>query len=323
MRMTMMGRRILLFSIFVTGSHAFGMMRSDQKAERVEEITCDALMAKSLVTANEGKAAAEAERDQALQKVDKMTSKAEELQKELEKTTEDLLGRLNDANERIATIRKESKEALEKGQKEWDELARQYDIQMATVRHKAEMSVSDAKENAKAEIAAFKRTHEEIMKQKESEVDVLKTNYEKLASAVRAEALLNVTTIQTEADASMKALIQQHGEEVATLRQETDASMKAIIQQHEEEVATLKQEMNDKEAESKTMIEAIETEAAERIDAVEKQAKTQISIITEEANTKIHRATQMSKELGEKLEKVEKERDFLDEKYQKATQVSL
>lgn len=315
MQLTMMRRPLLLF-LLLPGAHAFGMMRSDRK---VEEMTCDALMAKSLVKANEDKAAAESERDETLQKLDEMTNKAEELQKELEKTTEDLLGRLNDANERIATIKKESKEALEKR----DELARQYDKQMATLRDKAEMSVRDAKQNAKVEIAALKKTHEELLTQKETEVVVIKTNYEKLASAVRAEALLNVTTIQTETDASLKSLIQKHEEKVATLRQETDASMKAIIRHHEEEVASLQQEMNDKEAESKTMIEDIKSEATELIAATEKQAEIQISSIMEEAKIKINGAMRMAQELRKKLEEVEKERDVLDEKYKKAAQVSL
>ena len=314
----------MLLLIFVTGAHAFGMMKKDRKTEKAEEmITCDALMAKSLVTANEGKASAESERDEALQRLDRMTNKAEELQKELEQTTQDLTSRLKDANEHILKIQNESKEEIQQKQKEWDELARDYDVQMATVRHKAEMAVSDAKETQKAEIASLKKTHEELMKQKERQVDAVKTNYEKLASAVRAEALLNVTTIQTDTEASMKALIQQHEKEMATLKQETDASMKALIQQHKEKVATLQQEMNDQEVESKTRIEAIQTEAAERIEAIEKQAKTQISIITEEANIKIHGATQKAKELSEKLKQVERARDVLDKKYQKATQVKL
>jgi hypothetical protein len=71
------------------------------------------------------------------------------------------------------------------------------------------------------------------------------------------------------------------------------------------------------------MIEDTKTEAAERIAEAEKQAKTETSIITEETKVKIDGAMQMVKELGEKLKKVEKERDILDEKNRNATQVSL
>jgi chromosome segregation ATPase len=321
----------LLLFLLVSKVHAFGMMSKEKKGE---EMTCDALMAKSLVLANEGKAAAESQLTSSMKDLDKITRKAEELQAELQATTNDLTKRLNHANERISHIKKESKDALEQKQKEW------------------ELAMANAKEEAISEIRSLKDALQQLLNQKDTEVIQLETNYEKLVSAIRAEALLNVTAMQTETEALMKALVEKHEEEVATLQQQSnrlveETNKKAVTQveaaeekarlqisdigeraqetkkQYEQHLAKLTEEMKSKEEESKQLIADVTLKASEQMKEAEQNSTIEIAHVTALAKIETQTAMEEVKETHSKLKKVERERDELGEKYKEAFEVSV
>ena len=75
-------------------------------------MTCDAMMAKSLVAANEATAMAQSERDQFFLDLERMTATAQELEQELKETTQDLTQRLFRANEDVSMLEKQHTASL-------------------------------------------------------------------------------------------------------------------------------------------------------------------------------------------------------------------
>jgi F0F1-type ATP synthase membrane subunit b/b' len=335
--------------------------KEDAQEQNVETtttiMTCDALMAKSLVSANEQKAIAESERDETILQLSKMTQTATELEAELQAMTRDVTTRLNAANERIFQIQTQSNKDLTALQKKQDDMARQHDMEVSTLRNEADEAVAHVKNMALLELSSLKEAHETLVHQKEMDLVSIQTKHEQVVLAIRAEALSNVTTIQQDSETMIQSLIQTHFEEMATLQQkmmnqETACHMlveeinsdavtrldaaeqeariqisdienqaQERIQTCQQELAQLQQELHDKEEEYKQSIANMKQDASKQQKEVEKHIRMEMDRITSHAKLEIQHAKETMQETLTNLQRVKQERNDLADNYKKATKV--
>lgn len=274
--------------------------------------TCDALMAKSLVLANEATAAAESKLASCTHDLNNMTNKAEELQVELHATTTDLTNRLHQANERISLVQTESKEMLQQQEQKW------------------ELAMLQTKEQATYEIHSLNETLQTQLQEKNQEILHIKTHYEKVLSAIRTTALINITTIQTERNATLQALIETHTTQVNTLKQQIKdmelTSTRLVNEAHLDAMARVDAIQKD----TKQIISKMEQDAHETW----KQYQNNLAHVLEEQRNKKEEyeqsianvtriASQQVTEMQTKLQHVQEERKDLNQKYQIALEVSV
>lgn len=252
-------------------------------------MTCDAMMAKSLVAANEATAMAEAERDQFFQDLESMTLTAEQVEQELKETTQDLTQRLFQANEQQAKITKEFKQALQELDEKWKGEMEESEKNMALLRDRSERAIYEGQQDAARRIKLQKEQHEQAIKEKNAEVERIKVHYDQLADAVRAEATANITSVVTQSSAV---------------------------------TAALKEELKLNQQKSTELLEATKTEATERMEQQEKENKQKLSVMEGDYTAKLEAANDKINDLTKKLKDLEKERSTLEKKYKAASEVS-
>jgi len=263
-------------------------------------MTCDAMMAKSLVVANEATAMAEAERDQFFIDLERMTLTTGELAKELKETTEDLTKRLFNANEEIAKIQKEGKEALEALNKKWAAELEEANSNMALLRDRSERAIYEGQQDAARRLNLQEEQHEAALQAKNDEMESMKVHYDELAAAVRAEASANITVLVKRSEALTASLKEEHAKHVALLQEE----------------------MKLKEQKSVELLEKTQTEAAEAMAHKEEESKNQLAAMEADYTAKLDKANDEIKDLDSKLKALEKERSTLEDKYNAASEVS-
>mmetsp|Transcript_13065 Transcript_13065/g.23677 ORF Transcript_13065/g.23677 Transcript_13065/m.23677 type:complete len:108 (+) Transcript_13065:426-749(+) len=95
-------------------------------------------------------------------------------------------------------------------------------------------------------IQDWQQEHDATMQAKNEEMEQTKIHYEELATAVRAQAAQNITSLEKKADLQKRSLQEQHAKHVALLEEEMKLKQKAsdaLLQETRQEAKhTLKQQ---------------------------------------------------------------------------------
>eukprot|EP00544_Gedaniella_sp_CCMP2646_P008911 CAMPEP_0202490300 /NCGR_PEP_ID=MMETSP1361-20130828/7740_1 /ASSEMBLY_ACC=CAM_ASM_000849 /TAXON_ID=210615 /ORGANISM="Staurosira complex sp., Strain CCMP2646" /LENGTH=144 /DNA_ID=CAMNT_0049120161 /DNA_START=93 /DNA_END=527 /DNA_ORIENTATION=- len=138
------------------------------------------------------------------------------------------------------------------------------------------------------------------MQAKNEEMEQTKIHYEELATAVRAQAAQNITSLEKKADLQKRSLQEQHAKHVALLEEEMKLKQKAsdaLLQETRHEAKnTLKQQK----------------------DAHEKE----LASMEAEYTAKLNEANNNIKTLEKELNALQKNNDDLQTKYNAASEVS-
>jgi chromosome segregation ATPase len=280
----------------------FRMGNNMEKKHKNSEaaMTCDAMMAKSLVAANEATAMAQAERDQFFSDLESMTDTAQQLEQELKETTNDLTQRLFNANEASAALAKEHKEAMQALEAKWQtELDGKKD-EISLLRHRSEKAIHQTQQDAVTRLEALQKQHASELKTRNDELEATKIQYDELTNAVRAEAAQNITSIRSKAEMMTKSLKEGHAKHIALLEQESQF----------------------KETKNRQLLEATRQEMKDRLKEQESTHKQQLASIEKEYTFMLSEANQEIKDLKKELKALETKQRDLETKYNAASEVS-
>ena len=271
-----------------------------QGPKRPEVVTCDEIMAKSLVVANEEKAAVIAEKAAVVKAAALLSERIDEL-------TE----KLNEANDRVAATELAYTDLEEITQTKLDDAAKEAQDRMTQIKdatsqelERMKLSMSALKNSTAAHIERMETTADEKLYAKDEELHNL-----------RLQNTEELKRIQTRAEEDKVKLLSLHQEDIEALRKEAaDAALA-----HEEEIAEVK-------ATAESEIDSIRQKEAE----AESAHKFEIAEVKDDAKSKIAKIEEDAARMMEKIvanandamdlerEKHDETRKLLDDKIKEA-----
>lgn len=276
--------------------------------KKTEVVTCDEIMAKSLVVANEEKAAIIAEKAAVVRAAALLSDRIDELSE-----------KLKEANDRVAAAELALDDLEQSTQSKLDAAAKEADERIA----EANNAASEELERMKLNISALKNaTAVKIERVEKVAYEQLKAKEEEVNN-VREESRKEIKRIQVETEEVKVKFLKSHLEDIEALRQE--AAEKETS--HEREMAEVK-------AAAESEIEAIRQEAAEKEIAhkhemaeVKAAADTNIARIESEAERMIQETVAsaeaaMSSERDKHMETLRKLNEAINEAKEKESKMS-
>jgi F0F1-type ATP synthase membrane subunit b/b' len=266
---------------------------SSTKREK-EPATCDSIMAKSLVLANEEKAAVAAQLDSVVKAAGLLSTQIE-----------DLYSSLDIAGGEIAALRKELGDKSEEFQDEVDARERRAAERVAEV----ERALADARSEHATAIKALEEDAERtLLVEREAskvKIDALRNTTADAISQVEREAKLRIAKLEK----SLNDAEARHSSITAEMRKDADARMDSCM------------------AKSDMDRESIMKHANDQIEAAKGQARRELDLKTKEINDIHHehqtKLSDLSKSHAEKIEKVKQTMDSEMKKMVHAMEVAI
>lgn len=310
MHSTMKLSVLLLLLLFTTTVHGellkkfkMGSMEKNKNSNNKQEepaMTCDAMMAKSLVAANEATAMAQSERDQFFLDLERMTATAQELEQELQETTQDLTQRLFSAKQDLNDKEQQHQQALQTLESTWQAKLQDENDNMALLRDRSERAIQELQQDARDRIAAWQKERDASLLAKNEEMEQTKLHYEELATAVRAQAAQNITSVMTKAELQTRSLQEQH----------------------DKHVTLLQEEMKLQQTKSDALLQQTKQESQNRLKELKDAYQTEFSKMRTDCMAKLKETNDEHELLKQELKTLEKKNDDLQKRYNAASEVS-
>lgn len=276
--------------------------------KRTEPVTCDEIMAKSLVVANEEKAAVIAEKAAVVRAAALLTDRIDELSE-----------KLKEANDRVAAAELELSDLEQITQSKLDAAAKEADKRIAEANDAAseelermKMNISALKNATALKIERVEKVAYENIKAKDDEV-----NY------VREQTREEIKRIQVETEEVKVKFIKMHQEDMEALRQE--AAEKEIAHEREvtevkaaaeSEIAAIRQEAAEKDIAHEHEMTEVKEAAASKIAKIEREAERMIKETVASADAA------MSSERDKHMETLRKLNEAIDEAKERESNMS-
>mmetsp|Transcript_34152 Transcript_34152/g.50188 ORF Transcript_34152/g.50188 Transcript_34152/m.50188 type:complete len:821 (-) Transcript_34152:99-2561(-) len=234
--------------------------------------TCDGMMAKAVLVANEEKDVANAERDDALETARRAIEKAEET-----KTRNDqLLSDIKKAEELVVETKVDAADTVSKNKAET-------------------IALIEAERNIAAEkVASAKKEALDATERADSRIQAMENTFTELSTNVKAEAAASIAKIEASATESIAENKKKTEEEIAAVKKESDfvkQDAKARIDQAKEEAASeiqkMKKETADEIERAKASAEGTVSQIKEWGKQLEEDTASQIKTTRETADNQI------------------------------------
>ena len=261
--------------------------------------TCDSLLAKSLVTANELKAVVELELEEALKTLEAVVEDKTRLEQELQDTQEKLMETITESKETLVSVQQDARDAVERVQQERDAAIQHSNLKMEKLSQESAEEIQEIRQETAAQIAQVKQEASALVEQKDLELSQMKTHYMELTEAVREEASRNMSRVVNDSELS-----------IATLQEE-----------HEKQLQELTDKMQQDQLKSRQELETCAKDATTALSKKEKEYKNQLSHVEAEYKTKLEASTQKLQALETKWNTEKRERASLESKLSKAEAV--
>mmetsp|Transcript_148 Transcript_148/g.243 ORF Transcript_148/g.243 Transcript_148/m.243 type:complete len:631 (+) Transcript_148:46-1938(+) len=253
-----------------------------QKQE--DAMSCDAIMAKSLVKANEAKAIAEEAYQSVLQKFEDATVRIGELEKDLAGALTTIDENEKQASETIAQVKKDAADDIEKIKSDAAE-----EIQAAQTEMKA------AQDDAKAQIESIKLESAEKLEANQLQMKQTKEKAEKDIIDIKLKSAEQIEAVKEE----MKIAQEKANDRVADIQKQADTRVEEVMMLAEEEKRNAKTELDNAKANLKQREFELEHETKEKVGAIEVDAKLKISDAEAERDLRI---AEMKEKMAEEKE---------------------
>ena len=298
-------------------------------AQEKEETTCNDIMAKAVVTANEDKAIAVAEMaaaigsaneaqkktkemkinmEKSISLMETMTSKLEKLEKDkdivITKANESADLRIKEMNSKMENAERENEITITKANESADLRIKEMNSKMEKSEKEQEIAFEDMKSTVeKSEtdrdlaIASSKKTATLQITSMKSEVENIETEKEIAITKANESAELRIKDIVTKSDATMH-------ESIANSNQLVEEANKDVIEAKNNAEALVAQIKNESDArissnqqQAESLVEKIQKETKEAIEKNNQIAETRVNVIEVDAQKRIDNAQKKQENL--------------------------
>jgi len=239
--------------------------------KKAEVVTCDEIMAKSLVVANEEKAAVIAEKTAVVKAASLLSDRIDELSEKLKEADD----RIAAAEVAFSDLEQTTQSKLDAAAKEADERIKEANDAAAEEIERMKLNMSALKNSTAVKIERVEKLAYEQSKEKDEEVHIA---LEKSKEEIKR--------IQVETEEAKVKFLKLHQEDMAALRQEAAEKESAYLEQLAEVKADAESDLEALRQEASQTELALERDMAE----VKETAKSKIADIENEASRMIQEA---------------------------------
>mmetsp|Transcript_4973 Transcript_4973/g.7537 ORF Transcript_4973/g.7537 Transcript_4973/m.7537 type:complete len:633 (-) Transcript_4973:108-2006(-) len=241
-----------------------------QKQE--DAMSCDAIMAKSLVKANEAKAVAEEAYHSVLQKFEDATIRIAELEKDLAEALTTIDENKKQAEETIAQVKKDAATDIEK-----------IIFDSAEQIKAAQEKMKASQDDAKAQIETIKLESAEKIEAIQIQMKATEKKAEDDIIEIQLESSEQIQAMKKE----MKIAQEKANDQVANIQKESDNRIQEVVELAEKEKLKANEDLKNAKAHLKQQEMLFESDAMEKIGKFELDANQKISDAESERDLRI------------------------------------
>lgn len=268
-------------------------LTDDQVASSHAAMTCDEIMAKSVVLANEQKVKAESQLGETLAQLTTLQAEHSTLLKDFATTKETLTSTIETLNANLSALREETDTELTKVRDETAKKIEEMESQMAKVKVDADATVASIKTEWEDKLSEEKKSGAAAIKEMEATIESVKTSSAAL-----------VATEKTQCQESAQQLKKEHSDRVVAIEKASQEALVASESARDEKIAHLTLTIAEMEANHTTFVDALQVDKESHVNKLDAECKASIvglKELHEEEKTSIQ-VSMAEKELKTKKE---------------------